>query len=381
MVVKILGSSATFAGVKYNTDKIESGSGDLVAASNFGPLQAMSELRPTDYINYLKMISALNKRVSKPQFHAVISVKGKSESKAYLTGLAVEWLSKMGYSKNPFLIVFHNDTQNNHVHIVSTRIDKTGKKISSAFEKIRAVKFINELTNKDLRQELSSDIRTAMAYRFSTLSQFILLLEVRGYKVLRQGTLLKIVKFGTVQGELSSLEVEKNMQNKPIDSPRIKQLEAIFIKYKTVNSSSLKADKTVSGGHVSELTMTFKSKFGIEIVFHSSESKPPYGYTIIDNSTRQVIKGSQVMRLSQLLCQVTGEGLVTISSDAIKVHHELMPYIINVDLHYEAGQPIQDSVQDNSVQTLSITIADDVDDEATLGRNRRKKGMPKSNSR
>lgn len=40
MIVKILSSSAGFAGVGYNEDKVEKGTAELLAAENFGMLQA-----------------------------------------------------------------------------------------------------------------------------------------------------------------------------------------------------------------------------------------------------------------------------------------------------------------------------------------------------
>lgn len=117
--------------------------------SGFGPLQAYSQLFPEDYVRYLELVSGSNKRIKLPQFHAVISAKGREMGKEGLTDLADKWLEKMGYKDRPFLVVFHKDTKNNNVHIVCTRVDKMGKKINSAFEKIRAVTQLNRLMKQD----------------------------------------------------------------------------------------------------------------------------------------------------------------------------------------------------------------------------------------
>ena len=144
MIVKILPAKPTFSGVSYNTNKVDRNKGELMKVANFGPLQGLGKLRPQDYVNYLQTVSALNKNISKPQFHAVISAKGKSYDKQALTNIAVAWLKEMGYASQPYLIVYHKDTDNNHVHMVSTRVDRDGIKIPSDFEHRRAVNNIKE---------------------------------------------------------------------------------------------------------------------------------------------------------------------------------------------------------------------------------------------
>jgi len=134
MILKILPASARFSAVNYNTRKIDRNKGELMKVANFGPLLAFGHLRPQDYINYLTALAALNTNVSLPQFHAVLSAKGRDYDKTTLTQIAEDWLRGMGYGEQPYLVVFHKDTDNNHVHIVSSRVDRNGEKISSAFE-------------------------------------------------------------------------------------------------------------------------------------------------------------------------------------------------------------------------------------------------------
>src|SRR6202012_2550659 len=156
----------------YNTDKIDRGLGGLVKVSGFGALQGLSELRPEDYKNALKAVSALNKGVKSPQFHVAISAPGKTHARYQLTAIAEEWLKLMGYVDQPYLIVFHQDTANNHVHIVSTRITKEGKTINRDFEHIRGIKNLNKVIGLDEKQEVKAHIAKALAYRFSTMAQF-----------------------------------------------------------------------------------------------------------------------------------------------------------------------------------------------------------------
>lgn len=378
MIAKILSSTASFSGVNYNTDKVEQGKGELVNVSNFGALQMLSELRPTDYINYFKAVSSANKRVAKPQFHAVISAKGKSTVKEELTRIAHSWLSKMGYGKNPYLLVFHNDTKNNHIHAVSTRIDKAGKKISSAYEKLRAIKMLRET----LDQSVSSDINLVTAkilkYNFSTIAQLKLLFELKGFQARTDNDYLKIVSADGQETKLPLTEVNKATSSHKGNQKRIGQVKQIIEKYKGKHSStpvereSLHANKQAPiNRYGSDLGDFLNAKFGIQLVFHYSSDHSPYGYTIIDHAEKNVFKGSEIMKLNTLVSENTNNQFTdSISDDNISETSKNTPI--------SAFEEILNS--DQSIINLP-DLAEDIDDEAILGRNRQRKGMARTNTR
>jgi len=386
MIVKILSSSASFSGVDYNTDKVEQGKGELVNVSNFGSLQFLSELRPSDYINYFKAISSANKRVLKPQFHAVISAKGKSTLKDELTRIAQNWLSKMGYGKNPYLLVFHNDTKNNHVHAVSTRIDKSGKKISSAFEKLRSIKMLAQVLKQD---DIKVVVNNLYKYRFSTVAQFRLLLELKGFLTSITNEKLEI-RGREGQGleiDLGEVDLHSTSGFDKNRLKRISQIKKIIEKYKLQYSSSLVDGNYTGTGKLepvfrysSQLGDFLHSKFGIQLIFHYSAEHLPYGYTIIDHAEHNVFKGSEVVKMAMLVSE-TSSGIFNGSLSA---------------------QAIVDTARDNSTDTSGVPpalenstglsgfdssimnlpdLAEDIDDEAILGRNRQRKGMARTNTR
>ena len=148
MIVKILGSaSSNFHGVQYNDKKVEKGTGELMLMKNF-PSFINENSSQEEVRNYLKSISK-NEKVKKPQFHAVISTKFQQHSKEELTKVAEDFMQEMGYGNQPFIVVFHNDTENNHVHIVSTRVDKsTRKKLNDSYERLKAQKALADTLEK-----------------------------------------------------------------------------------------------------------------------------------------------------------------------------------------------------------------------------------------
>ncbi|HZY39745.1 MAG TPA: relaxase/mobilization nuclease domain-containing protein [Mucilaginibacter sp.] len=380
MVVKILSASATFNGIKYNFEKLAAGAAELMAVRNFGPLQGMDQARQGDYKNYLQMLSARNKRVKQPQFHAVISAKGKSYSNKELTAIAEIWMAAMGYEKQPYMIFFHKDTDDNHVHIVSTRIDRDGKKISSEFEHVRAVGEMNRIMGLDEKEA----IEKAMAYKFSTVAQFKMILESQGY-ILKGNN---IIKFGK---KLAEIDYEKLKFSEP-DKHRIVQLKAIFHKYAKQYSTALKKDRDKFS---SDFACYLRDKMGLTLVFHAKDDKPAYGYSIIDHAGKNVFKGSEIMSLKELLAIAATE----IPEKEINTDPEKQAYyaaLVNAAQHnygdFEQGLHEQglelgkqgetfvvyDRETDTYTAMPGIHITNDVDDEKTYGRKRDKKAKARS---
>jgi Relaxase/Mobilisation nuclease domain len=136
MIAKIMQSSNSFQAVYYNEQKVVEQKAELLAAVNFeGNLTAVDFWQKADYIKYFNDITQQNSRVKRKQFHAVISTKGYEHTADELKIIAEEYIKRMGYGDNPYLIYFHQDTNNNHVHIVSTRVNTEGVKVKDSFER------------------------------------------------------------------------------------------------------------------------------------------------------------------------------------------------------------------------------------------------------
>lgn len=316
MIAKILKNSAGFPGVRYNTDKIDRNSGVLLKVSGFGSLQGLHNLRPQDYLNYLQMVSSVNKRIEKPQFHAVISARQRTYDDQALTVVATAWLKEMGYGDQPYLIVFHKDTENNHVHLVSTRVGRDGKKINSGYERLRSLSALHKVLGYD----------AALQYRFTTKAQFYMVLESMGYP----------------GRDLNEQKLMKHMAENPPDPKRTGELKALFLTHKGKE----------------DFATFMADRYQVELVFHAAPGKAPYGYTIIDHGTKQVFKGSEVLSMKHLTVESTADKNPNMAEPTDELHFDSSPNYIG-----------------------PIWIADDIDDEATLGRNRQRKKKARTNTR
>lgn len=331
MIVRILEKpSMTFSGVRYNTDKMDMKRGELMLKANFGALQGLRHPRPQDLVNYLLMISSQNSRMKKnTQFHAVISASSRSYDKHELTKAAVMWLKEMGYGNQPYLVVFHKDTDNNHVHIVSSRVGKDGKQINRDFEHDRAIRSIDKVLGYTY----------ALQYRFSTVAQFYMILENQGL-------------LGRDYHDKERLQ--RRTQNYMPDKERVAIIKELF--------------NTVR--HDLDFVQVLKKNHNIDLVFHSSEGKKPYGYTIIDHHTRQVFKGSEILNLKLLLENPAIQQPATVSSEIRKNDHPCDGYAG----YYGKHTVIPDFIG-------PVIIADDIDDQQVLGMKRRRKKKARTNTR
>lgn len=454
MIVKILPPSATFRGVSYNTTKIENDKGELMKVENFGALQVLEHLKPKDYINYLEARSKTSARIKYPQFHAVISCKGKSHSKDELTEISTAWLKGMGYENQPYLLVFHKDTDNNHIHIVSTRIDENGKKINDSYEKIRAYQVLNQIMGLDEKETVNKHLEKAMSYNFSTRPQFMMLLECQGYSLKLIGGKYQLFKYGKLQGSIDVSEVDAKISLYNQNINRLAQLRAITEKYRLSHSpvpvpltSPLPGDNVAKPtGYTSELAEVLSSKFGLQILYHGKPGLPPYGYTIIDHARTTVYKGGELMPIAEFLklsVDLPQENESPVESEAVKP--DLSDSYVapdqsvkdsnynDITLTFESETPIQrdsdfsvtpdqsgeDFINNDIIPTLksatvkqddadssistdksseatgftdepapttcfpeiNLDIADDIDDEAILGRNRQRKRKARTNTR
>jgi hypothetical protein len=336
MIVKIMEpAGSSFPGVQYNDKKVEKGGGELMLMKNF-PSFINENSSQQEVRDYLKSISK-NERVKKPQFHAAISTKFREHTKEELTKIAENFMDELGYGKQPFIVVFHNDTENHHAHIVSTRVNKqTGKKINDSYEKLKAQRALSLVMEKLYGLSTQEQIEKLLSYRYSSLKQLELLLERNGFRLSQNKNnegALDILKNGAWEKTINTTQLGFSSYK---NDSRAWQLKAIVSKYKELYSCKVfrVEDRRAQEGVLpeekqnenwkpkiefeSELQKKLRDVFGMDVVFHYKESEPPltedsnkktgsgtaaarpFGYTLIDHKTGSVYKGSEIIKMNEL---------------------------------------------------------------------------------
>lgn len=315
MIVKILNKTSSFNAVQYNTNKIKEGRGELMCHKNFPFLGENPQ--PKDIRNYLKCVSKTNDRIKNPQFHTTISAKGDEYSKEQLTDIGIEYMNKMGYKKQPYIIVFHSDTDNNHIHIVSTRVTIDGKKIDHNFENVRSQKYLKEILKEKYGIDEEQKLKDLLKYRVSSEVQLKMLLDSQGFTLINKNDKYKVYQRGVWISDIK-------LKTQDYDRVRAKELENIFKYYSMAfNTEIHRNDRNIWS---CEMLEKLKEDKGIDVIFHETKQGDKiFGYSIIDNENRNVFKGSEVFNLRNF--KLPGVN----STNELKVNDTVKPIYENID--------------------------------------------------
>ena len=174
MIATILPGSTNFHAVGYNEHKVSKGVARLIEIQNFGSLGTFHKPTPSELVGYLQKYSSQNSRIRKPQFHVAISCKGHEMSEDELLDFAHKYLKEMGYGESgqPLLVYSHYDTENTHLHIITSRVAPDGGKIQHSHERRRSQEVIDRILGNDRKKKTEDDINLSKQYTFSSFAQF-----------------------------------------------------------------------------------------------------------------------------------------------------------------------------------------------------------------
>ena len=142
--------------------------------------------------------------------------------------IAQEYMERMGYGNQPYIVFKHKDISREHLHIVSLRVDEQGRKINDSHEYDQSMSVLRELERKydlhpsvkgeeqadkvglhrvnyregNVKQQISSVVRSCLRnYKCSSYGEFCTLLELFNVSVEeRTGTIDGRNYAGSVSG-------------------------------------------------------------------------------------------------------------------------------------------------------------------------------------
>ncbi|WP_207428899.1 relaxase/mobilization nuclease domain-containing protein [Pedobacter sp. SYSU D00535] len=332
MVAKIISGKSLIGALNYNEKKVQQGKADLIHQNGYA--KDIIHLNFNDKLLRLKDLSLRNERVKTNTLHISLNfATGENLSTDLIKEVADEYMERIGFGSQPYLVYSHSDAGHPHVHIVSTNIKSSGERISlhnlgktksELARKALEAKFgLTPANSRQKEQDLNilslskieygkTDTKRALAntvnavikiYRFTSLPELNVVLQNfnvladRGSKDSRMYTKNWLIywamdgkgnkvgvpiKASSLPGRptLKFLE-EKFKQNEQLRKPFVQNVRALL-------DGVLKTKASPAG-----FAQALHSK-GIQVVFRRNESNYIYGITYIDHNNKVVFNGSDI---------------------------------------------------------------------------------------
>jgi hypothetical protein len=130
MVAKITTPKSISRALNYNEQKVKSGKAECLYAGSF--LQEASELNFYQKLERFEYQNSLNQRAKTNTLHISLNFDAQDKlSKEKLIEIASGYMGKIGFSEQPYLVYQHHDAGHRHLHIVTTSIQKDGRRINT----------------------------------------------------------------------------------------------------------------------------------------------------------------------------------------------------------------------------------------------------------
>ena len=130
----------------YNFRKIDRDQADILLS---GQLSADGRLTAERVFREMTAYIPSGTRTKNVVFHASINPRPDEPlSDDRLRTIACEYLRRLGYGDQPFIVSKHRDIAREHIHLVSTRVRHDGSKIRDTMEHVRSTRIIRSLEAK-----------------------------------------------------------------------------------------------------------------------------------------------------------------------------------------------------------------------------------------
>ena len=364
MIIKKLQSvhGGVFPGAAYNEMKVLEGVAELAGYANIDGnfLHTLRTLHGVgidcskEVERYLQGRSETygNTRSTQWQLHLALSCKGQEKNKEQLVSIAHAMMREYGMGCQPYFIYFHHDTENNHVHILTTRITKKGRLLSDHHDYRR----LNAALNRVVCEDQQNDIRRMFGYSFTTEGQLMNIARGFHYKTSESKEDNGILSFyhggaETIRVRRSDIEsriaeVKSDDRDMAQRDALAKRLKAIIIKYRELSLKQapysdddqkmksegkeeehaktkkelMKRKKVKILPEVKKLTDAkgkplskleqyqmqwfideLRNKFGIAVHFQKDKNGVVRGYGIVDHNNKVALNGSEVMKIADII--------------------------------------------------------------------------------
>lgn len=136
MVARITKGKDVQGALRYNMNKVDQGHARILFGHKIfeSPNADLPDMESC--MESFRLYLEANKSTKDTAFHVSLNPDPKDNlTNAQLSSIAQEYMAKMGFGEQPYIIYTHEDIFRKHVHIVSVRVDENGKAISDSNER------------------------------------------------------------------------------------------------------------------------------------------------------------------------------------------------------------------------------------------------------
>lgn len=326
MVAKISIGSSLYGALSYNGMKMNRDEGRVLGANKI--------ILPADgHIDIARMVENFNLfmpktgRTKKPVLH--ISLNPHPDDK--LTEqqyeiLAREYLEKLGFGEQPYIIYKHMDIDRHHIHIVTVNVNEQGKRLNQDFLFRRSKKITTELEEKynlhkaqrekispdtpirkidpsgDIKHQVANTVKmVGMRYKFQTLGEYNAILSLYNVKCEPADGRVNgreyhgLVYFATddsgktIATPFKASRLGKFASRTAIDGRFERAKDKIDVALTKRKVTDVIAHSTDKADFIAKL-----KEHNIDVVLRYTEEGRIYGVTFIDHNTMTVLNGSRL---------------------------------------------------------------------------------------
>lgn len=337
MVAKISSNNSLFGTLLYNKNKLDKEEAKLLSSRNvYERVDGSFSMQTT--IKSFEPYLIANKRTEKPIFHVSLNPNPKDTlTDEQYKDIADRYMEDMGYSNQPYIVFKHTDISRTHLHIVSIRVDESGKKLDSNFENMRSMKVCRQIEKDfnlhpttrqeqqaysiptkplnykegNVKQQVGNIVKAVLNnYKFQSIGKFRTLLEkmnvrVEEVKGLKNGKPYHGLVYSALTNDPQTMKKEKigtsfksSLFGKSIN---MQTLEKHFEKSKQQIQDSktreylrpVLTEAIQQSGSMDEFKLLLKEK-NIEPIFRQNEEGRIYGVSFIDYQNKAILNGSRL---------------------------------------------------------------------------------------
>ena len=326
MVAKISIGSSLYGALAYNSEKINRKEGRLLGANKI-ILPADGQIDIGRIAENFNAFMPKTGKTKKPVLH--ISLNPHPDDK--LTDqdfeiLAREYLEKLGFGKQPFIIYKHEDIDRHHIHIVTVNVNEHGKRLNQDFLFRRSKKITTEMEEKynlhkaqrekitpdmpikkvdpngDIKRQIANAVKmVGMRYKFQTIGEYNAVLSLYNIRCEQTDGRVNgreyhgLVYFATdddgktIANPFKASRLGKFASRTAIDSHFEKAKDKIDVAPTKRKVADVIARSTDKADFISKLKQR-----NIDVVIRYTDEGRIYGVTFIDHSTMTVLNGSRL---------------------------------------------------------------------------------------